>query len=122
MSNHPVDKNNEESKTPVQWTPEEVVQRITSALADAGHPNPDGWISHLLEVQASYSEPSTVEEQIFLVNRCWRQIIGLQVNDSSNVRYSLIDPPGVTPDDWWESFSKGVIPCVVANNLPHTIN
>jgi hypothetical protein len=93
---------------------------VTTALREAGHPDPQAWEARLPAGQ--YTTAPTWGHQIFLINRAWRLMIGEvqrqdATQDTTNVRYCLVDNAR-SVEDWFAAFSQGVIPCAVKHTLP----
>lgn len=111
MKHHSVDANSSEGSVSAEVDPKSLV---TMMLTAAGHLNPSAWEAQL---SPQYATAPSVGHKIFLVNRCWRLILG-EVPGTSDVRYCLVDTPLVA--DWSRSFEQGVVPCAVKHNLPPT--
>lgn len=105
------------TETPV---PENLVTFVTDKLAEAGHPNPTGWLRLL---QPGVETLTDAYYQAFAINRAWRQAIGetigqnvLTSEESMNVRYALIDKCPI--EDWKNAFTTGALPCILKHQLP----
>lgn len=98
------------------------VESITAILARAGHPCPQSWLPGLSpDVMAAEGDP---QYQRFLINRYWRAVLGnFEVAtgiDTKSARFCL--PDAGTQAQWLNLFETGVVPCIIANNLPITLN
>jgi hypothetical protein len=95
---------------------------ITAILERAGHPCPQSWLPTLSpDVMASENDP---QYQRFLINRYWRAVLGnFEVStgiDTKQARFCLLDSG--TEAQWLNLFETGVVPCIINNNLPITLN
>lgn len=114
MNTHTVDND-----APIATMSFNYVEKITAALAAAGHMRPNDWTRNLHP--DVYSDTVTDDAKRFLVNRALRLIIADVQNECTlNVRYCMVDQ-GALPR-WFELIEATVIPCLVRHNLPHAIN
>lgn len=92
-----------------------LIELISELLLKHGHPSPRDW-ERFVHPDAFIS--SDVGIQRFLINRYWREILGLMQEDTLQERQCLIDQGPI--DDWLRLFEQGVIPCVMRNIQPKT--
>lgn len=116
MKHHSVVSDPQAQPGVVNQAPQDPKTLVTQMLAAAGHPNPSAWEAQLSDM---YDTAPSVGHQVFLVNRCWRLIVG-DVPGTSDARYCLVDTPRIA--DWQRSFEQGIVPCAVKHNLPLTTN
>jgi hypothetical protein len=93
------------------------VESICDLLTTYGHPNPRGW---LVNIEADATNPN-VEPDIrrFLVNRQWRQILGVvQEEDTTRARYCLVDRGPLNV--WLVLFKQSVMPVAIRYQLPNS--
>jgi hypothetical protein len=91
-----------------------LVRDVTTMLQLAGHPEPEAWTEHL---DRNAFDCSDLKQQRFLINRCWRSLLGkVTTENTMDVRYCLIDDGTVL--DWTRIFKESVIPCLVRLQLP----
>lgn len=90
--------------------PGELVAYVQEKLSAAGHPNPSEWTKRL-HPDALTTTDASVER--FLVNRALRTEIGLYEEQTTEVRYCLVDD-GVEAD-WRRLIADMVVPCMVRN-------
>ena len=94
--------------------PINLVSVITTMLFNAGHPNTTAWQQTLHPDAFTTTDPKI---QRFLINRCWRPLIGVvQGEDTLNIRYCLVDQGEIS--DWLRLFETGVLPCIIKHSLP----
>lgn len=90
--------------------------RLTEIISDLlrkhNHPNPTQWA---LYVHKDAHESEDVNIQRFLINRYWREVIGMYPENTLSVRECLIDTGHI--EDWIRLFETGVIPCILRNTL-----
>jgi len=86
-----------------------LVSSITTALAVAGHPDPNGWQSHPKITKALQSNPSL---QMMLISDYWRVFLGGSPTDTQSARFCLSAING-HPNDYLVAFIKGAIPTIV---------
>lgn len=90
-----------------------LVQVISELLEKHGHPASREW-------EASVHQDAFISldrgVQRFLINRYWRDTIGLFSENTLQVRQCLIDSGSF--EDWLRLFETGVIPCVIRNIQP----
>lgn len=91
-----------------------LVQVISELLEKHGHPAPREWEAYVHQ-DAFISLDLGIQR--FLINRYWRDIIGLFPENTLQVRQCLIDSGSF--DDWLRLFETGVIPCVIRNIQPN---
>ena len=90
-----------------------LVQVITDLLRKHNHPAPSEWESQVH--QDAFISPDQGIQR-FLINRYWRQEIGLYNENTIAIRQYLIDQGSI--NDWLRLFEQGVIPCVIRNIQP----
>lgn len=90
-----------------------LVQVISELLAKHNHPNPRDWEAFVHKDAFISPDPGI---QRFLINRYWRETLGLYKENTLQVRQCLIDSGSF--EDWLRLFEQGVIPCVLRNTLP----
>lgn len=83
---------------------------ICDILAKYNHPDPVGWKQYL---HPDVFKTPDLNVQRFLINRYWRQEIGLYPENTINVRSYLIDQGEFS--DWLRLFEEGVVQCVLRN-------
>lgn len=94
-----------------------LVDEVSKILEEAGHPRPQDW-KRYLDQNALISDTMY---QRFLINRCFRQILGEVTTEvTMDVRYCLVDNGKIK--DWLRLFKQGVVPCIVRLNLPPSMN
>ncbi len=101
LSNNPTDKR--------------LVELISELLVKHGHPAPKEWEQYVH--QDAFISPD-LGIQRFLINRFWREFIGLMPENTFQIRQCLIDQGPI--DDWLRLFEQGVIPCVMRNIQPNS--
>lgn len=111
MNTNNVDHENPE--TPV--VPSPYVEKVTEALAAAGHSNPDGWKVYL-ESDALITNNDDVQR--FLINRALRLALSQASVSTMDERYCLVDTGDVPR--WFELVQQKVVPCMVQHSLPPT--
>lgn len=57
-----------------------------------------------------------LHQQVLVINRYWREQLGMLTVDTANIRGLLCDT--TEPKYWFENFKQYVIPFIIANNLP----
>lgn len=92
-----------------------LVEVISELLVKHGHPYPRDW-EHYVHRDAFISPDVGIQR--FLINRYWRELLGLLPENTLQVRQCLIDQGPI--DDWLRLFEQGVIPCVMRNIQPKT--
>lgn len=60
---------------------------------------------------------NTSESELVLLNRFWRRQLSRLTIPTYHERECLLDLPDFGP--WMLNFTRHVIPCIVANGLPH---
>ena len=99
-----------QSTEPVQKT---LIEMISELLQKHGHPRPRDWE---IFVHRDAHISTDLGIQRFLINRYWRENIGLLPENTLQVRQCLIDQGPI--EDWLRLFEQGVIPCVMRNIQP----
>lgn len=107
--------NNVESKNSSDFIEKiNLVYVITNMIAKAGHPDPTAW-QQTLHPDAFITTDQSVQR--FLINRCWRPLIGIvQGEDTLNIRYCLVEQGEI--HDYIRLFETGVLPCIIKHSLP----
>ena len=95
------------------------IEAITALLVAAGHPNPGQWLTQLDQRTFQTTDEAL---QRFLINRYWRMQIMTLSESTIDVRYCLVDEPHIKTTDWLRIFQKGVLPCILKNQLPSSTN
>ena len=91
-----------------------LVPVVDDILAKMGHANPSGWQKYLNQEAHTSSDLGV---QRFLINRCFRLILGnVSSENTMDARYCLVDTGEIK--DWVRLFRTGVAPMVVRLNLP----
>ena len=91
-----------------------LVNIVNSLLEEAGHPNPKAWQKYL---HTDAFVTGDLGVQRFLVNRCFRLILGnVSSENTMDARYCLVDTGEIK--DWARLFKTGVVPTLVRLNLP----
>lgn len=93
-----------------------LIEYVTSRLAESGHPNPQGWEAGLH--QDAYNPPD-FPTQRFLVNRQLRQLVGRVPDNTTQIRFCLVDTG--TSDDWLRLFEQMVLPCMMKHSIPQLV-
>ena len=93
------------------------VEAITALLLDAGHPDPDAWLTG---VDPSVYNVTEASVQRFLINRYWRMQLQSLAEDTMDARYCLVDEQHIKTVDWLRIFKQGVLPCILKHQLPLT--
>lgn len=88
---------------------------VTDLLREAGHPNPTDW-QQGLHPDAAISNDQQIQQ--FLINRQLRLVIGSYPEDTTNVRYCLLETSSGTPEQWAQQIKAGVVPCMVRHAQP----
>jgi hypothetical protein len=106
-----------DTKNPAQEpvVPAPYVDKLTAALAAAGHPNPQGWKQYL-EPDAFVTNNDDLQR--FLINRALRMVLPMAPVSTMDERYCLVDKGDV--GRWFELVESMVVPCMVQHNLPIT--
>lgn len=95
-----------------------LVKKITDILSKLGHARPADWT---LELHPDASITTDQGIQRFLINRCFRIILGkVTTEDTINTRFCLVDTGEI--DRWLELFEDGVARTIVRLNLPEAIH
>lgn len=87
-----------------------LVNIITEMLTKHGHPEPMQW-EQFVHKDAFVSPDQGIQR--FLINRYWRECVGLFPENTIQVRHCLIDQGSIA--DWLRLFEQGVIPCIIRN-------
>lgn len=87
-----------------------LVNIVSEILAKHGHPNPTEWET-LVHKDAFISPDQGIQR--FLINRYWRELVGLFPENTIQVRHCLIDQGSIA--DWLRLFEQGVVPCIIRN-------
>ncbi len=90
-----------------------LVQVISELFEKHGHPAPRAW-EQFVHQDAFISLDFGIQR--FLINRYWREVVGMYPENTLHVRQCLIDHGSI--DDWLRLFEQGVIPCVMRNIQP----
>ncbi len=94
-----------------------LVDQISELLGKHGYPFPRDW-HNFVHQDAFISQDQGIQR--FLINRYWRDVIGLYNESTLDVRQCLIDHGSI--DDWLRLFEQGVIPCIIRNTQPKLIS
>lgn len=94
-----------------------LVDSITMLLESHGHQRPSDWINSRHFSQDIYRTGDDPKYQLFLVNRAWLNILCDAKTDTWRARYCLVEE-NITHERWLQIFEQGVIPCIIANDLP----
>ena len=90
-----------------------LVEEVTQAMSDAGHPQPLAWQAYLNPDALNTTDLSI---QRFLINRAFRLIINLITNENTmDVRFCLVDNGEYL--DWIRLFRVEVLPCIMRNQV-----
>lgn len=101
-------------QTTTEPLPTNLVQAITDILAKIGHPRPTDWTRGL---HPDATITSDIGIQRFLINRCFRMILGEVTTESTmDTRYCLVESGDI--GDWLRLFETGIAPTVVRLCLP----
>ena len=91
-----------------------LVNEITELHAKLGHTRPEAWIKYVNPDALISNNPDI---QRFLINRCFRMIIGaVTTEDTMDVRYCLLDNGSYS--EWKHLFETMIVPVTVRLNLP----
>ena len=91
----------------------DAVAEITELFREAGHPNPEAWLSHPLIQEAKTAAPKL---QRFLVNRYWRDQLGALEKSTTPERFCLQDGD-VNHLEYVKVFKQIVVPTIVEYKL-----
>jgi hypothetical protein len=89
-----------------------LVMAITQELERLGHPNPTAWHDDPIIQEALTASPKL---QQFLINRHWRQSLGLCDFNTSLQRFCLFDDSSA--ENYLKVFRDAVIPTIVEHAL-----
>jgi len=111
MNNHNVEQN----PTTESVVPSPYIDKLTAALAAAGHVNPESWKQHL-EADAYITNDDDIQR--FLINRALRLCLSQAPVSTMDERYCLVDKGDIPR--WFELVEQKVVPCLVQHSLPPT--
>lgn len=92
-----------------------LIDYITTRLGECGHPNPSGWQNGL---HPDAFMPPDFSTQRFLVNRQLRQLIGMVPDNTTQIRFCLVESGSC--EDWLRLFEQMVLPCMMKHSIPQS--
>lgn len=96
-----------------------LIDYVTTRLRECGHPNPSAWVTHGEGVHPDAYTTTEFPRHRFLVNRQLRQLIGAVPENTTQVRYCLVEQGQSA--DWMRLFEQMVLPCLMKHSVPQQV-